>query len=274
MNGQNVYILGNKTVEHERLIKQSEQLEAESSFLFEQIPLPDAPKILEIGCGPRGCIPLLSQFAGENGKVIALEKNPASSKMAESYVHTHGIKNVSVINIDGSCTGFERNSFDLVTSRLILVNIPNPENIIDESVSLTKPGGWVAFHEADYHSHLCYPPHPAWDHLMNLFIEYSTMLNIDPFIGRKIENLLRKHENIIDIHVNPIVHVYPQGHERRRIFLSFIENISDGLIDNDMIAPHELFQLLNELEQHIDRPDTIIVSHLFFQVWGRKCSPC
>jgi hypothetical protein len=33
----------------------------------------------------------------------------------------------------------------------------------------TRPGGWVAALEADIHG-LCYPPHPALDHLTGLLV--------------------------------------------------------------------------------------------------------
>src|SRR5690349_21128517 len=43
--------------------------------------------------------------------------------------------------------GLADGSFDLVTSRLVLVNIPEPERMVATAVALARPGGVVAFHE-------------------------------------------------------------------------------------------------------------------------------
>ena len=52
--------------------------------------------------------------------------------------------------------------------RLVLVNVPKPELIIRELVSLVRPGGWVASCEADLAAVPLDPPSPEWDRLLRL----------------------------------------------------------------------------------------------------------
>jgi hypothetical protein len=99
--------------------------------------------------------------------------------------------NVEVLERDARSTGSPPSSFDLVTSRLVLVNIPRPEQVVSEAVALAKPGGWVAFHEADWVCHLCDPPLGAWTALVDLFLRYSERNGVDPYIGRRVPRLLR-----------------------------------------------------------------------------------
>jgi hypothetical protein len=73
--------------------------------------------------------------------------------------------------------------------------------------------------------------------------------------------------------VNPLIHVYPPRHGRRTIFLEFVENLRDRLLDQKLIEDEELTGLLGDLRRHLDDPGTLVVSHMFFQTWGRKPEP-
>ena len=67
-----------------------------------------------------------------------------------------------------------------------------------------------------------------------------------------------------------MLHVYPHGHNRRAIFWDFLENVRDRILEQRLITESEFCELTAELKEHLDRPDTLVVFHLFFQVWGRK----
>jgi hypothetical protein len=143
--------------------------------------------------------------------------------------------------------------------------------VVQEMFRLVRPGGVVASHEADYLPHLCDPPLRAWDRLFQVFSEYSAANGIDLFIGRRTHRLFRE-AGLVDIEVNPVIHVYPHGHNRRAIFWHFLQNVRDHILEQEFIAESEFCELMAELKEHLDRQDTLVVSHLFFQVWGRKPS--
>jgi len=75
---------------------------------------------------------------------------------------------------------------------------------------------------------------------------------------------------LIDIHVNPLVHVYPPGHGRRNLLLDFSENLSERLVAEGLASESELTGLKADLSRHLADPNTLVVSHLYFQAWGRK----
>jgi len=174
-----------------------------------------------------------------------------------------------VVAGDARSTGLPRAAFDLATSRLVLVNVPQPEQIVAEAAALVRPGGWVAFHEADYVSHVCDPPSGAWSTLVELLQTYSARNGIDPLIGRKLPRLLRE-AGLIDVRVNPLIHVYPPGHGRRSLLLDFSENLSERLVAQRLVGEPELAGLKADLSRHLADPNTLVVSHLYFQAWGRK----
>ncbi len=263
------YVLGYRQAEQERLQRQALQLAAESERLFDQIGIRPGARIVEIGCGPRGCLDLLACRAGPAGRVIGIERSEDAVALARAFLAENGLSNVEVVQGDARATGLERASFDLVTSRLVLVNIPQPGEVVAEAVALTRPGGWVAFHEADWVGLVCDPPLGAWTSLIDLFVAYSEKNGIDPFIGRKVPRLLR-HAGIVDVQVHPIIHAYPVGHPRRNILLEFTENLSGRLLAENLISDGALQDLKAKLKRHLDDPGTLVISHLFLQVWGRK----
>jgi ubiquinone/menaquinone biosynthesis C-methylase UbiE len=265
------YVLGYRAAEQQRLQQQAQQLAHESSWLFDQIGIVSGGRVVEIGCGPHGCLDLLSERVGPSGHVVGVERSADAVALARKLVAERCLGNVEILERDARATGLPRSSFDFVTSRLVLVNIPRPEQVVAEAAAIVRPGGWVAFHDADFVSLVCDPPSEAWTRLLELHHVYSDMNGVDPHVGRKLPRLLRE-AGLIEIRVNPIIHVYPPGHGRRSLLLDFAENLSDRIIAEELIGERELTELKEALAQHLAHPDTLVVSNLFFQAWGRKPS--
>ena len=263
------YLLGYRRAEQERLQEQARQLADESSWLFDQLAITSGARVVEVGCGPQGCLDLLAQRVGPSGNVIGVERSDEAVQMAREMLREQGLGNVEIVHGDARATGLPRGEFDLVTSRLVLVNVPRPEEIIAEAVALVKAGGIVAFHEADYVAHVCDPQLAAWDRALEVLNTYSCSAGIDLFIGRKLPRLLRD-AGVDEIEVRPLVHMYPPGHGRRTILLDFVENLSGRLVETGTIGADELEALKRSLRQHLDDPNTVVVSHLFLQAWGHK----
>jgi len=263
------YVLGYRRAEQERLQRQAQELADESSWLFDQIGVAAGASIVEIGCGPHGCLELLSERVGPLGSVVGVERSQDAVDLARKMIQERSLNNVDVLCRDARSTDLPRASFDLATARLVLVNVPEPQQIVAEAVALVKPGGWVAFHEADWIACVCDPPSDAWTAFVDLFVTYSEKNGIDPFIGRKLPRLLRQ-AGLDDVHVNPLIHVYPPEHARRNILLDFAENLSERLLAQNLTRERELTDLKTALRLHHEDPSTLVVSALFFQAWGRK----
>jgi SAM-dependent methyltransferase len=269
MTERDQYFLGYRGAEQERLQQQAEQLGHEAAWLFDQIALSGGSRVLEIGCGPRGCLDLLAARVGRSGSVVGIERSEEAVGLAQKFVAERGLRNVEIHCGDARSTGLPRASFDLVTARLVLVNVPIPEQIVSEAVALARPGGSVAFHEVDWAAMVCDPPDHAWTALVELFVSYTKMNGIDLFIGRKLPRLLRD-AGLVEVRVNPIVHVHPPGDARRRILLDFAENLRERILAQNLIAEQAFTDLKEGLRRHIENPETLVVHGPYFQVWGRK----
>jgi len=269
MSEPDLYLLGYRRAEQERLERQAQELGAESAALFDRIGVREGWRAVEIGCGPQGCLGLLSERVGASGRVIGIERSPEQAETAGRFAASRPLRNVEVRCGDGRATGLPAGGFDLATARLVLVNVPEPQEIVAELVRLTRQGGVVALHEAVASTAQVDPPHPAQRRLIDLLGAYSELNGIDRDVGLRVPRLLRA-AGVTDLEVTPLVHVYPPGHGRRYLMLDFAENARARLLEKGLVSEAELRELTSALRAHLDDPATLVVSSLFFQVWGRK----
>lgn len=265
----NPYFLGYRQAEQERLERQADQLGAESAELFDRIGVREGWRVVEVGCGPRGCLELLSARVGATGRVVGVERNLEQVERAREFVAAKGLANVTVLHGDARHIELEGGVFDLATARLVLVNVPQPQEIVREMVRLVRPGGMVALHEADSTTQRTDPPSAAQTRLLELLNVLAERNGIDRAIAPAVPRLLRA-EEIGEIETQPRVHVYPPGHGRRMLLLEFVQNARQGLLGANLIGAEELDGLTAALAEHLENPGTLVVSSLFLQVWGKK----
>jgi SAM-dependent methyltransferase len=268
MSDPDPYLLGYRQAEQERLERQANELAHDSGWLFDQIGVRTGWQVVEIGCGPRGCLDLLSARVGDTGRVVGVERSLEQVQRAQQFSIDSHLTNVEVRHADARHTGLPRQAFDLATARLVLVNVPAPEQLVAEMVQLVRPGGFVALHEPDSTTQRCDPPHPAQTRLLQLLNTYAEMNGIDRSIGLRVPRLLRE-LGLVDIGVNSVVHVYPPGHGRRMLLLEFVENARLRILDKELIGEVELNELTAALKRHLEDPRTLVISSLFIQAWGR-----
>ncbi|WP_405090075.1 methyltransferase domain-containing protein [Micromonospora sp. NBC_01392] len=264
------YFLGYRSAEHDRLRAQAEDFRSEAAWLFDQVGPLDGKHVVELGVGPRGCLDELARRVGPTGSVIGVERDAESVELARKFVVDRTLDNVEVRHGDARATGLPGDSFDFVTERLILHNVPRPEEIVTEAVRLARPGGWVAFHEGDRVGQVCDPPAESWTRLMEVSQRYADLNKINLFVGRRMPGLLRR-AGLVDVQVRPVVYIdHEPGHERRMVLADFAENLRDRLIASELITREEFDELHTALSSHLADPGTSVISHLYVQAWGRK----
>ena len=262
------YFLGYRQAEQDRLGRQAQELAADSDWLFDHVGVSAGWRVIEMGCGPQGCLGLLAGRVGAAGRVVGVERSAEQVERARGFVTDCHLTNVEVLHADGRATGLPEQSFDLATARLVLVNVPQPEGLVQEMVRLVRPGGVVALHEAESSTQRCDPPHPAQTRLLDLLNSSARMDGIDRTIGSKVPRLMHE-AGLTDIRVQPWVHAYPVGHGRRMLLLDFVENARARVLDQQLIEEAELNELTALLKRHLEDPQTLVLSSVFIQAWGR-----
>jgi SAM-dependent methyltransferase len=267
--GSAVYALGSSPAERDRLRRQSEELRDHSAALLDRLGIEPGWHAIDLGCGPSGVIELLAERVGPGGRVTGLDIDPANVALARKFAEQHGLANAGIAEGDARHTGLRSASFDVAHARTLLINIPDPETVVAEMARLVRPGGWLAVLEPDVGGSFCYPPHRAWDRLRDIFVEANRSDGADPFIGRRLPELLR-HAGLVQIGVAAEADVYPVGHSRRTVRPDLVRTMRPKILERGIATERELDELDQAVRAHLADPDTLVMPHVLFLAWGRK----
>jgi ubiquinone/menaquinone biosynthesis C-methylase UbiE len=264
-----VYPLGTQRVEKDRLLRQAAELAAANATLVDRAALPPGAAAIDLGCGPWGILDILADRVGPQGRVVGLDADPSLVAMARELVAERGLDNVEVLLGDARQTGLNSGSFDVVHARTLLINVPDPELVVQEMVRLAKPGGWVLSFEPDPEPSICYPPNPAYQRLLEIFPRVFTRNGADWRIGRRVAELYRR-AGLADVHVEVRSDIYPKGHTRRTIRVDLVRSMRQYVVELGLARDDELDQIFTEALEHLDDPHTVVMPSVNFLVSGRK----
>ena len=264
-----VYALGSSSGENARLQRQAEELLPIARCCLTGLvcALATAPSMSAADragssiCWPSGLTP--------GGRVVGLDADPAHVAMASEFVASRGLSDVEVVCGDARHTDLESGSFDLVHARTLLITVPQPVEVLREMVRLARPGGWVAGLEPDTQASICYPPHPAFDRLCEIFTFAFSRNGADPHFGRRMAALYRQ-AGLRDITVEVRAGVYPAGHSRRTIRADLVRSMRPQIIELGLADEQELDELDAAARKHFEDPDVLVMPSLNFLAWGRK----
>lgn len=149
--GQRVqrYILDGSDDDLRRLVAASELLADSARTALRRSGIQAGWSVIECGCGPVGALTVMAELAGQAGRVVGVELNPAAVRRAQSVVDTLGLENVQVIagdvnELEMAAAG---GPFDLAFTRLFLMHQPDPVRTLRQISGLLRPGGWIIAQE-------------------------------------------------------------------------------------------------------------------------------
>jgi SAM-dependent methyltransferase len=146
--------------------------------------------------------------------VLGVDFDAALASSARELTREKGLANAEIMQADARRSGLPSSSFDLVHARTLLVNVPDPGEVVAEMARLAKPGGWVASMEPDLPGMLCHPPHRAWERLVEISAATYRSDGADLRVGRRVPGLLRE-AGLTDVAAEARADFYPPGHSRR-----------------------------------------------------------
>jgi ubiquinone/menaquinone biosynthesis C-methylase UbiE len=263
------YPLGGTSTERDRLLNQAAQYEPTANWLLDQVGVQPGWRAVDIGCGPIGILNLLSQRVGPSGAVIGIEREHRFVEMARGEVAKRGLDNVTIVQADGLDTGLEKGAFDLAHERLVLINVSAREALLEEMLSLLRPGGTVALEDVDNVSWLCQPTHSSWDTLLKAFHTVFHAGGGDGFVGRRLPVLLHA-AGVRNVQTKVTVETPPIGDYRRTHLISLIDSVRDKIIAEGALNDAKLNEHREALAQHLNDPATTVIDKLLVQCWGQK----
>lgn len=140
---------------------------------------------LEVGAGAGSLMRWLAQQVGQSGRVTAVDIN--------TRFLTNPPANVTVVEGDVRTLNLERESFDLIHTRYVLVHIPEYEKVLDSLWNALKIGGALVIEEPDFTAYrgLSGVEVESFDKVHQAILRMYKDKGVDPALGSKLPKLFQ-----------------------------------------------------------------------------------
>lgn len=214
------------------LAAQAEAIWPQEEPLLARLALPDAPAILDVGCGTGE---ISSRLAARfpRARVTGVDLLEPHLALARERYAAHADR-LTFQQADAFELPFAHGSFDLVVCRHLLQAVPRPEAILAEMVRVARPGAWLHVIPEDYDMIHAGPSRldlGAFWHAAPR--AYMRAANIDLHIGRNIYAHLRALP-VTDIAIDYVM--VDTQRVPRATFAAIFEAWRDGYVDS--LAEH------------------------------------
>jgi ubiquinone/menaquinone biosynthesis C-methylase UbiE len=150
-----VYVLGRSEAEAQRLMLQAQFLDRLTRRFLADAGLAAGMTVLDVGSGAGDVAFAAADLVGPTGRVVGVDVNPTVLALAEARARAEKRENVSFVV--GDCrSAVLPDDFDAAVGRYVLMYTGDMSETLQEIVARVKPGGIVAFAEADFASFLNY----------------------------------------------------------------------------------------------------------------------
>jgi SAM-dependent methyltransferase len=173
---------------HARFVQQASWTQELRSYLYPQINLESARRILSVGCGTGALLPELTERTA--GQVVGLDLDILFLKMA-----VRNSPRADFCGGDAHTLPFPDNSFQIALCHFLLMWVREPLAVVREMLRVTQPGGAVlALAEPDYGGRIDHPS--SLERLKGLQIQALRAQGADPCLGRKLRAIFSQSEII------------------------------------------------------------------------------
>src|SRR5262249_28691730 len=180
-----------------------------------------------------------------------------------------GFANIEFVLGDVYNSGLRAGSFDLVHTRFVASTAGNPERLLQESIQLTRPGGNVAFQEADMLTLNCYPAHPAWERLKSAFTEVFPYISGNAWSAYDLYRMLRQ-TGLEGVQYRAFLVGFRSSDRMADYLPATIESVRSEVIKRHLMISNDLDAALAESRAHLADPDTVCTYLTVVQVWGTR----
>jgi SAM-dependent methyltransferase len=226
------------------------------------IGVADGWHCLEVGGGGGSIASWLCDRVGPTGRVIATD-------IDTRFLETLDKNNLEVLRHDLVTDPLPQGRFDLVHTRLVLMHLPEREQVLARLAAALKPGGWLVAEEFDS---LLMRPDPAANLSEAPFKTLVMMQHllaergVDLRYGRLLARRLRT-QGLRNVAAEGRVFMWSGRSVGGDFLRASIEHMREAMIESERITAAELEHDLMRL----DDDDFLVPSSILWAAWGRRC---
>lgn len=253
--------------EIDRLIIQAKCWEPETEVLFDQIGVHPGWKCIDVGCGPAGVLSPLSQRVGAQGQVIGVEEDSYSIRAAKNLVDSKNLTNVEIIKGNIFTSSLKKHAFDLCHMRFVFNQEGCDQELLENMITLTRPGGIIVSQESDWTTWKCYPPQPSWSTLRDAMIALFEISGGDINAGLRTYPMFHK-ANLSEIQIRTAIFAMPVGHPYRSGLIQYALTMKKRILAAQLLTEIAFNENIEACQDVITNHSIIIFSYAVTQVWG------
>jgi SAM-dependent methyltransferase len=218
---------------------------------------------LEVGGGGGSIAGWLADRVGPTGRVLVTDIDPR-------FLESLSAQNVEVRRHNIATDPLPESAFDLIHARLVLMHVPEREQVLARLVAALKPGGWLVDEEFDSASLL---PDSAVNP-SEVFLEtHKALMRIfdDRGVGRRWGRMLfgrLQALGLANVDAQARMSMWHCGSPGAFMMRTNFEQLRGALIDGGYITGQDFDRDIARL----DDPDFIAPSPIMWTVWGRRPS--
>lgn len=189
--GASSYIHGTSAPEQRRLSILNDLMNEAS---LRELSLRSGEHILDVGSGLGQFTRRMAREAGAARPALGIERDGRQLALAQSLAQEAGETGLVEFRQGDAqrppLAPSEWGTFDLAHARFVLEHVPDPLAVVRSMVQAVKPGGRIVLEDDDHDVLRLWPEPPGFRSLWEAYIRTYDRLGNDPFIGRRLVELL------------------------------------------------------------------------------------
>jgi SAM-dependent methyltransferase len=186
------YVLGHSAHELGRLSAQARLYAPFIVSFLRAAGIAAGMRVLDVGCGGGDVSMLVSRLVGRAGAVVGIDRSATAIETADRRAKDLSAQNMRFLVADASAPDAElaaEGPFDAAIGRSVLEFVPDPAGMLRTVATLVRPGGVVAFQEADWSGCRARPEVPTLNRCVSWGIEALQRAGADPYVGLKLHTI-------------------------------------------------------------------------------------
>ncbi len=256
------YVLDNAAPEAPARFSALSELYDESTIRhLSKIGVDQGWRCWEIGAGQGSIARWLCNQVGSNGAVLATD---IDTRFLDPSIHP----NLSVRRHNIVTDPFPTERFDLIHARLVLVHLPEREQVLQRMIAALKPGGWLLTEEFDSVPHVSIPDTYPWETTLKSAVALRKIMierGVDPAFGRSLAKNLNA-RGLQNVSAEGRMLMWFGDSQGTRLMRANLEQLREAILESGAVTTAEFAEDIARLDQ----PDFMTPSPVMWSVAGRQ----